>query len=92
MDLPPSTLVTGGDVSADGTVVALRTYDGVRLYRRPAGEPLWKAFASTPCTVTIVGEKQGEAVGFAPDGRSLVTISEGKQPVLHRTGRLIRAP
>ncbi len=86
VDLPPATLVTGGDLSPDGTVVALRSYDGVRLYPRPTGEPLWKAFSSTPCPVTIEGEKQGEAVGFAPDGRSLVTISEGKKPVLHRTG------
>ena len=86
VELPPATLVTGGDLSPDGTVVALRSYDGVRLYPRPAGQPSWNAFASTPCPVAIEGEKQGEAVGFAPDGRSLVTISEGKQPVLHRTG------
>ncbi|HEY5153540.1 MAG TPA: hypothetical protein VIJ47_02330 [Acidimicrobiales bacterium] len=85
VQLPVATLVTGADISADGTVVALRSYDGVRFYRRPAGAPLWQAFASEPCTVEIPGEKQGEAVGFAPDGRSIMTISEGTRPVLHRT-------
>ena len=83
--LPPATLVTGGDVSADGSVVALRSYDGVRLYPRPTGQPVWKAFDADPCTVAIAGEKQGEAVGFAPDGRSFTTVSEGPAPVLHRT-------
>lgn len=83
--LPLATLVTGADIAHDGSAVALRSYDGVRLYPRPAGEPLWAAFASEPCTVTIPDEKQGEAVGFAPDGRSFMTLSEGVGPVLHRT-------
>ncbi len=36
--LPRATLVTGGDVSSDGRVVALRSYTAVRLYQRTAGQ------------------------------------------------------
>jgi hypothetical protein len=79
-------LVTAADVSPDGSVVGIRTYEAVRLYRRPTGEPLWAAFESTPCEgPTPRPETQGEALGFAADGASYVTVSEGTNPVLHRT-------
>ena len=79
------TLVTAADVTRDGSVVALRSYGGVDLYRRPKGEPLWAAFANTPCAGPRVSELQGESLGFAPDGRSYVTLAEGSRPTLHRT-------
>lgn len=83
--LPPGTLVTGADVTPDGSVVALRSYGAVDLYRRKTDEPLWSAFETPPCAGPVPDERQGEAVGFAPDGGSYLTVSEGKDPVLHRT-------
>jgi hypothetical protein len=85
--LPVATLVTGGDVSSDGSVVALRSYRGVDLYARPAGQPLWSAFTSTPCAGPAPVEKQGEAIGFAANGADYATISEGAAPMLHLTHR-----
>jgi hypothetical protein len=83
--LEPGTLVTGADVSPDGTVVALRSYGAVELYPRPAGAPLWHAFEESPCAGPVPPEQQGESIGFAADGASYTTLSEGPQPVLHRT-------
>lgn len=83
--IEPGTLVTGADVSPDGTVVALRSYGAVDLYERPAGSPLWSAFDQTPCAGPVPIESQGEAIGFAADGASYMTVSEGDEPDLHRT-------
>ena len=85
LDLRLATLVTGIDVSPDGAVVALRSYDGVDLYPRPAGRPLWSAFDEQPCAGPHPLEKQGEAIGFAADGGSYATIGEGESPTLHLT-------
>ena len=78
--------VTGGDVSADGRIVALRTYTDVLLWDRDPDTSVAATLARSPTCSRIVAEPQGEAVGFAPDGRGFVTISEGlNQPILwHR--------
>jgi hypothetical protein len=78
---PPPTgaigLVTGGDVSPDGSVVLLRTYGSVLAYARPEGTPLAGALAGTPCLAPTLDEQQGEALAFLADGSAYVTISEG---------------
>lgn len=73
---PPfgSTMVTGGAVSADGTVAALRTYTDVYLYHAPDGD-LVAALAREPVVVALPGEAQGEAVAFTAGG-DLVSGSE----------------
>lgn len=89
--LHPATLagiggvVTGGDVSADGTLVALRTYEAVWLWPRRAGQRVAEVFGAVPCQVRAAPEVQGEAVAFAADG--LVTIAEGVRPPIHLLGR-----
>lgn len=83
--LERGTLVTGADVSPDGTVVALRSYGAVELYPRPSGGPLWQAFDESPCAGPVPSEQQGESIGFAADGSSYMTVSEGTRPTLHRT-------
>jgi hypothetical protein len=85
LSLPAATLVTAADVSPDGSVVALRAYGSVTLYERPEGQPLAAAFDSVPCEGPVPTERQGEAVAFAPDGGSYVTVSEGAGSELHRT-------
>jgi len=73
---------TGGDVSADGTLVALRTYETVWLWARSPGRRVAEVFAETPCQVPMASERQGEALAF--DGDDLVSIGEGAAPPVNR--------
>ncbi|MEO6987476.1 MAG: hypothetical protein ABI239_02395, partial [Aquihabitans sp.] len=77
-DVADAGLVTGADISANGTLVALRTYADVRLWNRDPDETLAETLAEPPTCTRLVREPQGEAVSFGADGRSLVTISEGQ--------------
>jgi hypothetical protein len=76
-------LVTGADVSADGTQVAVRTYAAVLLWNRSAGSSLWAPLATAPCAGPVPAESKGEAIAFRADGRAYVTVSEGTSQVLH---------
>ncbi|WP_189221879.1 hypothetical protein, partial [Saccharothrix coeruleofusca] len=67
-------LVTGGAVSADGRVAALRTYTDAYLYRVPDGD-LVAALEGDPVRVPLPNEPQGEAIAFEPDG-TLLSASE----------------
>jgi hypothetical protein len=72
---------TGGDVSPDGGLIALRTYETVWLWSRAAGTSVAGSLSSEPCQVRTAPERQGEAVAFL-DG-TLLTVSEGLNPSLH---------
>lgn len=75
-----SVLVTGGAVSANGEVLALRTYTDAYLYPAPEGDVV-AALAREPVRIPLPGEEQGEAIAFEPDG-SLLSASEGVgQPI-----------
>lgn len=75
-----SVLVTGGASSADGKVVALRTYTDAYLFPAPDGD-VAAALKRTPVRVPLAGEKQGEALAFEPDG-TLLSGGEGVgQPI-----------
>jgi hypothetical protein len=67
-------LVTGGAMSRDGRVAALRTYTDAYLFPVPDGD-LAKALGSDPVRVPLPGEAQGEAIAFDPDG-TLLSASE----------------
>ncbi|MEJ2890469.1 hypothetical protein [Actinomycetospora aeridis] len=77
---------TGGAISADGRVVALRTYADAWLYLAPGGsataDDVVAALAGMPVRVPLPGEVQGEALAFAPDGTLLATgeTPEGGPP------------
>jgi hypothetical protein len=75
-------LVTGADLSADGTQVAVRTYSGVRLWTRDPTQPIWSVFASSPCLGPVPNENKGEAIAFHPNGRGYVTVNESVRPLL----------
>lgn len=75
---------TGGDVSPDGELVVLRTYEAVWVWPRTADESVAQAFGNEPCQVASVTERQGEAVTFSGDG--LVTLGEGANQPLNRLG------
>ncbi|MCE7009526.1 hypothetical protein LWC34_42970 [Kibdelosporangium philippinense] len=73
-------LVTGGAVSADGKVVALRTYTDAYLFSAPDGD-IAAALKREPVRVGLPDEPQGETIAFEPDG-TLLTGSEGVgQPI-----------
>lgn len=72
--------VTAGDVTADGAVVALRTYDAVWLFDRAPGQTVADALMQAPCEGPSVSEPQGEAIALHLDGRGYTTISEGLNP------------
>jgi hypothetical protein len=69
-----SRVVTGAAVSADGSVVALRTYNDAYLFPVPNGD-LPAALTSDPVRVPLPDEPQGEAIAFEPDG-TLISGSE----------------
>lgn len=76
---------TGGDVSADGSQIAIRTYATVWLWQRGDGQTVAEALLGEPCEVAVVFERQGEAVAFDDEG--LATIGEGANPPLHLIAR-----
>lgn len=69
-----SRTVTGGAVSPDGKVVAVRTYTDAYLYAAPDKDVV-KALNTKPVRVPLPNEAQGEAIAFEGDG-SLVAASE----------------
>jgi hypothetical protein len=77
-------LVTGGDISPDGTVITIRTYSAVLVYKRSPGESVAQALSEPPCDGNAAIEIQGEGVGIAPDGRSYYTISEGQNAPINQ--------
>jgi PKD repeat protein len=78
---------TGGDVSPDGAWVVVRDYSTTaKLFVRDGYLPLEDAFSTTACSITLAGERQGEAIGFTSDGSALVTVSEGVAQPLYYIG------
>jgi hypothetical protein len=81
--------VTAGDVSADGRVVALRTYSTLALWRRQGREPLARTLGRAPTCIApadLSAEGQGEALALSPDGGTAITAPEGADAVLRRYG------
>lgn len=86
VDLP---IVTGGDVAADGSLIVLKNYVTVRVWRRAPGTSLADAlrFGTMFCPAPIADEAQGEAIAFALDGSGYWTVSEGRGPALNYFAR-----
>ncbi len=75
---------TGMDVSADGNMAAISTYHGAFLFRRHPGEPWAETFTRKPKPLGPHGLVQAEAIAFAPDGKSIHLVSEGKDSPIVR--------
>ncbi len=69
-----SILATGGAVSGDGTVAAVRTYTDVYMFSVADGD-VAQALTRDPTIVALPARPQGEALSFLRDG-SLVVASE----------------
>lgn len=74
-------LITGGAVSADGRVAALRTYTDAWIYPvtgyGASADALVAALRGRPVQVPLPGEPQGEAIAFTADG---TLLSAGESP------------
>ena len=79
-------LVTAGDVSADGRVIVLRGYDRVAVWARRGRERLTTTLARPPCLspTSLAGEGQGEAIALDRRGTSFATVAEGSPALLRR--------
>ncbi len=83
------TLVTAGDVSSDGRLVALRSPSTLAVWRRRGREPLTRTLGRAPTCVApadLSAEGQGESLALSPDGRTAITAPEGIDAVLRRYG------
>ncbi len=73
----PPEMVTGGSVSADGTVAALRTYANVYLYAVPGGDIVAALTTEKPLVIPVTGQPQGESVTFDSSGDLLAGSETG---------------
>jgi hypothetical protein len=73
----PIALADGGDISRDGSKIAIRNYGVASLWTRAPGESVMTALGRPPCPLPLAHETQGEALGFLADGTGWVTTSEG---------------
>jgi hypothetical protein len=85
LELGVGEMVTAGDVSDTGDVVALRTYGSVFVWERRGDEPLAGAFARPPCRAPAATEARGEALALMSGGQRFVTVSEGGGATLWTT-------
>ena len=69
--------ITAGDISVDGQQVLIKSYTKVYYWQRQHNEPIWKTVQRPPAILPYIQEKQGEAIGFTPDGKGYYTTSEG---------------
>jgi hypothetical protein len=76
-------LVTGGAVSPDGTRIVLRTYTDAYVWRAEDGDVAGALATGRPVRFPLPPTAQGEAVTFTPDGRNLLTSTEGRPAAVH---------
>lgn len=82
--LKPLKWITSGSISADGTQILLKNYSNIYYWKREPGIPAWKAMIQKPEELTYEAEKQGEAIGFMPNGKGFYTTSEGIYAPIYR--------
>ena len=76
-------VVTGGAVSPDGRTVVLRTYTDAYVWSAPDGDVAAAISSGQRRRIPLPPTAQGEAVAFTPDGRSLLTSTEGVPAPVH---------
>jgi hypothetical protein len=69
--------ITAGDISKDGKQILIKSYTKVYYWEREGNEPIWKTLQKKYRVLPYIQEKQGEAIGFTPDGKGYYTTSEG---------------
>src|SRR3954471_8705787 len=69
-------MATGGAVSRDGTLIALRTYTDAYVWPL-SNSDVPAALAGAPVRIALPPAPQGEAISFSADDRQLVVAGEG---------------
>ncbi len=85
-------LVTGGAVSPDGRSVVLRTYTDAYVWAAPDGDVAAAIASGQRRRIPLPPTAQGEAVAFTPDGRALLTSTEGVPAPVHEVSLGAAAP
>jgi len=88
--LPLARIVTGADLAPDGRRLVLRCYVDGWEWRLPADAPadaFDRLLATQPVRLLLAPERQGEAICYAADGQSVLTVSEGEAPQLYEVSR-----
>ncbi len=84
--LPPTRVVTAADISPDGSRLAVRCVFGGWEWRLPpetADPDFDRIFQTNPLNLPLPVERQGEAICYSTDGRTILTIGEGVPAELH---------
>lgn len=84
-------LVTAGDISPDGSRVALRTYTDLYEWRIE-GDDVAGAFAGEPAVTPLPETRQGEGLAYTADGDAVLVSSEGAGAPVHRLTRPAARP
>jgi hypothetical protein len=85
-------MVTGGAVSADGQLIALRTYTDAYVWPL-SGSDVAGALAGESVRVALPESPQGEAIAFAANNRDLLVAGEGlPSPVVQVPAGAAAAP
>lgn len=74
---------TAGDISLDGSLVIIKTYETAFVWRRAEGTALADTLKQHPCQVPVAIEPQGESITFSADGRGYFTLSEEEEQPLN---------
>lgn len=82
--LPPANdlRVTAADLRIDecGVRLVIRTYSSMWELTAPTGTSISDLFSTTPVSVPVAIEPQGEAVAYLPSGHAYVTVTDGSDP------------
>ena len=77
---------TALDITGDGLLAAVITYNGLLLFPRGAQETWSEAFSREPISLRPHGLSQAESVAFAGNGNSIYAVAEGRNsPVIRYT-------
>lgn len=70
-------LVSAGDISADGRLIAMRRTGRAWIWNRALTQTVGDALAANGATAPVAEEENGEAIGFHATGLGYYTIGEG---------------
>lgn len=85
--LPGGAQPTGGDIDAGRNYVAIRTYTSAFAFCFTAEATVAETLTTSPCSVPLLLEPQGESFAFDADGSSYYSLSEFANQPLHRADR-----
>jgi hypothetical protein len=75
---------TGLDITADGKLAAVITYYSVFLFPKAPGQTWAEAFSQKPSILPPHKLAQAESIAFSKDGKTITTISEGRESPIVR--------